>query len=102
MNLQEFKIMAEICGYASDSITFWYKCGKYGRRWRLISTDFEAYAVSKYKVYIKYLYILCFQVRRNCSEVQQENMKQREVGQGEEMNSSWENLQQTQQSGVTL
>ncbi|KAH0678426.1 hypothetical protein KY284_019511 [Solanum tuberosum] len=39
--------MEEICGYASDSITFWYKCGKYGRRWRLISTDFKAYAVSK-------------------------------------------------------
>ncbi|KAH0653001.1 hypothetical protein KY289_030679 [Solanum tuberosum] len=41
-------------------------------------------------------------VRRRCLEVQQENMKQREVGQGEEMNSSWENSQQTQQSGVTL
>ncbi|KAK6790946.1 hypothetical protein RDI58_010027 [Solanum bulbocastanum] len=40
-------MMAEICGYASDSITFWYKCGKYGNRWRLISTDFEAYAVCK-------------------------------------------------------
>ncbi|KAG5581403.1 hypothetical protein H5410_052030 [Solanum commersonii] len=41
-------------------------------------------------------------VRQRCSEVQQENMKQREVGQGEEMNSSWENSQQTQQSGFLL
>lgn len=24
LNLQEFKKMAEMCGYASDSITFWY------------------------------------------------------------------------------
>ncbi|KAH0709663.1 hypothetical protein KY284_011090 [Solanum tuberosum] len=40
-------MMAEICGYAFNLITFWYKCGKYGKRWRLISTDFEVYAVSK-------------------------------------------------------
>ncbi|KAH0714639.1 hypothetical protein KY284_007544 [Solanum tuberosum] len=32
-----------------------------------------------------------YKVRRKCSEVQQENMKQREVGQEEEMNSSWKN-----------
>ncbi|KAK6790206.1 hypothetical protein RDI58_014006 [Solanum bulbocastanum] len=30
-------------------------------------------------------------IRRRCSEVQQDNMKQRDVGQGGEMNSSWDN-----------
>ncbi|XP_015080383.1 uncharacterized protein LOC107024019 [Solanum pennellii] len=38
-------------------------------------------------------------VRQRSPEVQQQNMKQRVVGKGEEMNSSWKYSQQTQQSG---
>lgn len=47
LNIAEFKKMTEICGYLSDSITFWRKCEKPGSIWKLISTDFEASAVGK-------------------------------------------------------
>lgn len=32
LNLVEFKKMAELCGYANDSITFWHRCGKSGNK----------------------------------------------------------------------
>ncbi|OIT18749.1 hypothetical protein A4A49_64145, partial [Nicotiana attenuata] len=39
--------MAELCGYERDSVTFWHKCGRYGNRMRLVSTDVEATVISK-------------------------------------------------------
>lgn len=47
LNLHEFKKMTEIFGYAFDEIIVWHKCGKSNKRWRLISTDFEVYGISK-------------------------------------------------------
>ncbi|KAM3380706.1 hypothetical protein P3S68_006279 [Capsicum galapagoense] len=47
LNLVEFKKMAELYGYANDSITFWHRCGKSGNKWKLIATDFEAYLMDK-------------------------------------------------------
>nr|XP_016508646.1 PREDICTED: uncharacterized protein LOC107826208 [Nicotiana tabacum] len=47
LNLSQFKSMAELCGYERDSVTFWHKCGRYGNRMRLVSTDVEATVISK-------------------------------------------------------
>ncbi|KAH0666466.1 hypothetical protein KY285_027672 [Solanum tuberosum] len=47
LDLDEFKKMAEICGYLKNSITFWHRCGRSGNRWRLVSTDNEAHVVRK-------------------------------------------------------
>ncbi|KAH0635739.1 hypothetical protein KY289_035654 [Solanum tuberosum] len=44
LDLDEFKKMAEICGYLKNSITFWHRCGRSGNRWRLVSTVNEAHA----------------------------------------------------------
>ncbi|XP_019237341.1 PREDICTED: uncharacterized protein LOC109217536 [Nicotiana attenuata] len=48
LNLAGLKKMVEICGYLTDSITFWHKCGKFGNRWRLVSTKVEAHTIEKF------------------------------------------------------
>nr|ABI34397.1 hypothetical protein STB1_57t00025 [Solanum tuberosum] len=39
LDLDEFKKMAEICGYLKNSITFWHKCGSSSNRWSSNAAD---------------------------------------------------------------
>ncbi|KAH0671274.1 hypothetical protein KY285_023850 [Solanum tuberosum] len=48
LNLADLKQMAIMCGYMNDSEIFWHKFGKFGDRWRLVSTEIEALSIKKF------------------------------------------------------
>ncbi|KAK4717762.1 hypothetical protein R3W88_016100 [Solanum pinnatisectum] len=48
LNLADLKQMAVMCGYMNDSEIFWHTFGKFGDRWRLVSTEVEALSIEKF------------------------------------------------------
>lgn len=48
LNLTNLKKIAEMCSYMNDSEIFWHKCGKFGNKWRLVSTEVEALTIENF------------------------------------------------------